>query len=79
MTQEQFQKAINLNQGIKELETFQKAFINCSVCSIWATSIQDVPPCIGCIRVDAGDDLHTIISDYVSRKVDDLKAEIENL
>lgn len=79
MTPEQLQRANELSEKTKELEVFQKAFNNGYVNYIRAVNYNGDKPCNKSINVYSGDELHTLINDYVDKRLRELKTEFENL
>lgn len=76
MTQEQLQKANELTREIERLESFKKAFNNGYVVNYLKAETEKEP---NWIYVKSGDELHALINEYLSRKIERLKAEFENL
>lgn len=75
MTQEQLQKANELSQKIKDLESFKKSFNNGYINYIKAETEKEAD----WIYFQSGDELHTLINGYLSKQIEELKTEFENL
>lgn len=75
MTQEQLQKANELTREIERLESFKKAFNNGYVNYLKAETEKEPE----WIYVKDDSEPHNLISRYLSRKIERLKTEFENL
>lgn len=75
MTQEQLQKANKLSEEIRKTETFKKAFNNGYINYLKAETEKEPE----WIYVKSGGELHTLINEYLSRQIEKIRNEFENL